>query len=46
MATALKKTATIPFLKKPSLDPEVLENYRPVSTIPLLGKVTERLVAD
>ena len=32
-------------LKKPSLDQDVLKNYRPVSNIPLLSKVIEKVVA-
>ena len=40
------KTAVIkPLLKKPSLDPEVLANYRPISNLPFLSKVLEKVVA-
>nr|GFC52549.1 hypothetical protein [Tanacetum cinerariifolium] len=35
-----------PLLKKPSLDPTILNNFRPVSNIPFLGKVIERVVAS
>ena len=40
------KHATIrPLLKKPSLDKEKLENYRPVANLKYLGKVIERAAA-
>ncbi len=40
------KTAVIrPHLKKPTLDPEVLANYRPISNLPFLSKVLEKIVA-
>ena len=40
------KTACVrPLLKKPSLDSNVLRNYRPVSNLPFLSKVLERVVA-
>ncbi len=32
-------------LKKPTLDPEVLANYRPISNLPFLSKVLEKIVA-
>ncbi|KAK3748976.1 hypothetical protein QZH41_019097 [Actinostola sp. cb2023] len=32
-------------LKKNDVDPEVLKNYRPISNLPFLGKVIERIVA-
>ena len=39
------KTAIIrPLLKKPSLDHEILKNYRPVSNLPFLSKFLERIV--
>ena len=34
-----------PLLKKPSLDIEVLKNYRPVSNLPFISKVLEKVVA-
>jgi len=41
------KTAIIsPLLKKPSLDPEVMSNYRPVSNLPFLSKLLEKAVAS
>ena len=42
---ALKQAIVRPLLKKPSLDPTNLNNFRPVSNIPFLGKVIERVVA-
>ena len=39
------KTALIrPLLKKSSLDQEILKNYRPVSNLPFLSKLLERIV--
>ncbi|MDF4341033.1 reverse transcriptase family protein [Vibrio parahaemolyticus] len=41
------KTAVIkPLLKKPTLDPEVLANYRPISNLPFMSKILEKVVAD
>ena len=39
------KGHSAPRLKKPTLDPELHSNYRPVSNLPFLSKVLERLVA-
>ena len=40
------KTAYVkPIIKKPSLDPEVLKNYRPVSNLSYFSKILERVVA-
>uniref|UniRef100_A0A8C1W0H1 Reverse transcriptase domain-containing protein n=2 Tax=Cyprinus carpio TaxID=7962 RepID=A0A8C1W0H1_CYPCA len=40
------KTAIIrPLLKKPTLDPQTLANYRPISNLPFLSKVLEKVVA-
>jgi hypothetical protein len=39
------KTATVtPLLKKPSLDQENLKNYRPISNLPYVGKLVEKVV--
>ena len=39
------KTAVVkPLLKKPNLDPSVLSNYRPISNLPFLSKVLEKVV--
>ena len=41
---AYKTARVVPHLKKASLDPAVLGNYRPVSNLPFLSKVLERVV--
>jgi len=43
--SALKTAVIKPLLKKPTLDPEVLANYRPISNLPFLSKVLEKVVA-
>ena len=35
-----------PLLKKPTLDPEVLANYRPISNLPFLSKILEKVIAN
>lgn len=40
----LKHALVTPLLKKPGLDIEVLKNYRPISNLPFLSKVLERVV--
>uniref|UniRef100_A0A8D0DWT2 Reverse transcriptase domain-containing protein n=1 Tax=Salvator merianae TaxID=96440 RepID=A0A8D0DWT2_SALMN len=40
-----KEAIVRPLLKKPSLDPTVLNNYCPVSNLPFIGKVVEKVVA-
>ena len=42
---AYKSAVVRPLLKKPSLDPEVLRNYRPVSNLPFVSKVLEKIIA-
>ncbi len=39
-----KMANVVPILKKPSLDRNTLSNYRPVSNLPYLGKITEKVV--
>ena len=39
-----KEARVVPLIKKPSLDSEVLANYRPVSNLPFVAKVLERVV--
>ena len=34
-----------PYLKKPNLDPDNLDNYRPISNLPFLSKILEKIVA-
>ena len=43
---ALKVAVIRPLLKKPTLDPEVLANYRPISNLAFLSKVLEKVVAS
>ncbi|XP_053104853.1 leucine-rich repeat-containing protein 39 isoform X1 [Hemicordylus capensis] len=43
---SLKEAIIRPLLKKPTLDPSELSNYRPVSNPLCLGKVIERVVAS
>src|SRR4029434_10377590 len=43
---ALKVAVIRPLLKKPTLDPEVLANYRPISNLAFLSKVLEKAVAS
>jgi len=42
--TALKHAIVRPLLKKPSLDPTILSNFRPISHLPFLSKLMEKLV--
>ena len=41
---SLKEAIVFPILKKMSLDSEILSNYRPVSNLPFLSKVMERVI--
>ena len=43
--TTLKSALVTPLLKKSSLDINTLKNYRPVSNLPFLSKVMEKVVA-
>ncbi|KAK3109110.1 hypothetical protein FSP39_023289 [Pinctada imbricata] len=40
-----KQAVVKPLLKKPSLDKESLKNYRPVSNLPFISKIVEKVVA-
>ncbi|XP_068599205.1 uncharacterized protein [Brachionichthys hirsutus] len=42
---SLKLAAITPILKKPGLDPENLSNFRPISNLPFLSKILERVIA-
>ena len=42
---ALKTAIITPLLKRPTLDPEALGSYRPISNLPFLSKVLEKVVA-
>ena len=41
-----KTAAVTPLLKKASLDPNCLQNYRPVSNLPFLSKILEKVVLE
>jgi hypothetical protein len=41
---AFKCAQIRPLLKKPTLDPDILKNYRPVSNLPFISKVLEKVV--
>ena len=40
----LKESIITPILKKPSLDANKLNNYRPIANIEFLSKLTEKVV--
>ena len=42
---ALKQAMVTPLPKKPSADPGVLSNYRPVSNLPFISKALEKVVS-
>ena len=42
---SLKRAVVRPLLKKASLDPDILKNYRQISNLSFLSKLIERLVA-
>ncbi|XP_013859206.1 RNA-directed DNA polymerase from mobile element jockey [Austrofundulus limnaeus] len=41
---AFKHAVVTPLLKKPGLDPSVCSNYRPISKLPFLSKILEKIV--
>ena len=41
-----KQAIVTPLLKKPSLDRESLSNYRPISNLSFVSKLTERIIKD
>jgi hypothetical protein len=43
---SLKAAHLTPLLKKPSLDKDHFKHYRPVSNLPYIGKITERVVVQ
>ena len=44
--SAMKNALVTPLLKKPSLDPNNLKNYRPVSNLSFISKLLEKSVAS
>ncbi len=42
--TAFKQARVTPLLKKPTLNTSLIENYRPVSFLPLIAKTLERVI--
>lgn len=42
--TEYKQALITPLIKKPSLCPEVMTNYRPISNLPFLSKILEKVV--
>lgn len=42
--SALKTAVIRPLLKKPTMDPDVFSNYRPISNLSFLSKVLEKLL--
>ena len=43
--TSYKHALITPLLKKPNLDPQSLNNYRPISTLSIFSNTLERIVA-
>jgi hypothetical protein len=43
--TIFKQALVCPLLKKPSLDADSLKNYRPVSNLPFVSKIIEKVVS-
>ena len=43
--SSMKEAIVTPLLKKTSLDPDQLKNYRPVSSLSFISKVIEKIVA-
>ena len=44
LPTEMKTAIIKPSLKKTSLDPEIIKNYRPVSNLPYISKILEKAV--
>ena len=44
LPSCLKHAIVTPLLKKTNLDPLALKNYRPISVLPFLGKILEKIV--
>ncbi|GFR88481.1 RNA-directed DNA polymerase from mobile element jockey, partial [Elysia marginata] len=44
--SALKTAAIIPLIKKADLAPNILKNFRPVSNLPFISKILEKIVLE
>jgi hypothetical protein len=44
LPASFKQAIVRPLLKKPNLDKEKLKNYRPVSNLPFISKILEKVV--
>ena len=44
--TQFKSAVVKPLIKKPTLDCEVLKNFRPISNLPFLSKLIEKVIAE
>ena len=44
MSPLFKRALVSPLIKKPQLDLSILANYRPVSNLPFLSKVLEKVI--
>ncbi|XP_072052025.1 uncharacterized protein [Amphiura filiformis] len=44
--SSLKRALVTPLIKKANSDPDVLQNYRPISNLPFLFKVIERVASN
>jgi hypothetical protein len=44
--SSLKSAIVKPLLKKSSLDPQIYKNFRPVSNLPFISKVLEKVIAS
>lgn len=43
--TSLKTAVITPILKKPGADPSIFNNFRPISNLPYISKILEKVVA-
>ena len=43
--TSCKSSIIFPLIKKQSLDPEILNNYRPVTNLSFISKIIEKAIA-
>ena len=46
MPPCMKEAIVRPLLKKPTLDNTLLKNYRPISNLPFISKIIEKVVAS